>query len=144
MKNIQTFAVLYMINEKAHFSMKSFDTDDAMNKMYEMIEYLDNGKAAVYAVSDEDETAGFAWVYPTVQQSERSLHIKALVVREDKRGRGLGQQLYRTIFNSAREEGINIIETWVDTGNIRARKLYDRIGFEPVMYQLVKKLLVQK
>jgi N-acetylglutamate synthase len=53
-----------------------------------------------------------------------------IVVREDLRGRGYGEDLVRAILGGARERGANRAYLQVMAGNSVAERLYEKLGFK--------------
>lgn len=55
-----------------------------------------------------------------------------LAVRDSFRGRGIGTRLLEAAVAAIRESGASAVSLSVELGNDRARRLYERAGFEPV------------
>jgi ribosomal protein S18 acetylase RimI-like enzyme len=55
-----------------------------------------------------------------------------LAVREGYRRRGIGSRLLEAALAALREGGAAAVSLSVELGNSRARRLYDRAGFEPL------------
>jgi ribosomal protein S18 acetylase RimI-like enzyme len=64
--------------------------------------------------------------------SDRTAHIAQMAVAVGHRGRGLGEWLVRVACERAREARYEQMTLLVAQSNQRARRLYDRLGFEPV------------
>ncbi|MHB0874602.1 MAG: GNAT family N-acetyltransferase [Anaerolineae bacterium] len=60
------------------------------------------------------------------------VHIEALAVRGDYRGRGIGARLIDATADLAREQGISVLSLDVVDTNPGARRLYERLGFVAV------------
>ncbi|MEK6648796.1 MAG: GNAT family N-acetyltransferase [Actinomycetota bacterium] len=60
---------------------------------------------------------------------EKWTTLNRLFVREDYRGRGLGRELVRRILQEAHSQGATKALLQVDTKNVVAIKLYQRLGF---------------
>lgn len=58
--------------------------------------------------------------------------ILILVVREDLRSRGIGTMLMNAFVNRIAGEGFRRIELEVRQSNLRARRFYQRFGFETI------------
>lgn len=58
--------------------------------------------------------------------------ILILVVREDLRSQGIGTMLMNTFMNRIGAEGFRRIELEVRKSNLRARRFYQRFGFETI------------
>jgi ribosomal protein S18 acetylase RimI-like enzyme len=81
----------------------------------------------VYGVYEEGQAAGFCWI----EERERVLHLHGLILRESSRGRGIGTEVLKMLEERYREE-MDAIELGVHESNVRARALYERLGYETV------------
>ena len=78
-------------------------------------------------VEEDGEVAGYAWI----ELRERTLHVHALLLEPEFRGRGIGARVLHGLEDEFRGHA-NEIELGVEPSNERARRLYERSGFEPV------------
>ncbi|PKD21833.1 GNAT family acetyltransferase [Salegentibacter salinarum] len=58
----------------------------------------------------------------------KTVHLEDLVVRENMRGKGLGNALYKRVIQFAKEEGVKRTEWVVLEWNTHARDFYNRSG----------------
>ncbi|MBZ9729870.1 GNAT family N-acetyltransferase [Salegentibacter sp. JZCK2] len=58
----------------------------------------------------------------------KTVHLEDLVVRENMRGKGLGNALYKRVIEFAKEEGVKRTEWVVLDWNTHARDFYSRSG----------------
>jgi GNAT superfamily N-acetyltransferase len=58
----------------------------------------------------------------------RTLHLEDLIVREEKRGTGLGNALYKKVIQYAREQDLKRVEWVVLDWNKHAIDFYERSG----------------
>jgi GNAT superfamily N-acetyltransferase len=65
----------------------------------------------------------------SLERGGRDSFIDELYVRPRSRGRGLGALAIATVEAAARRLGVRAVHLEVDTGNDRARRLYERSGF---------------
>jgi ribosomal protein S18 acetylase RimI-like enzyme len=65
----------------------------------------------------------------TLELGGRDAFIDELYLRPEWRGRGLGVRALRVAEAAARRRGVRAMHLEVDTGNRRARRLYERWGF---------------
>jgi ribosomal protein S18 acetylase RimI-like enzyme len=65
----------------------------------------------------------------SLERGGRDSFIDELYVRPEQRGRGLGAHAIGTAEAAARRLGVRAVHLEVDTGNDRARRLYERSGF---------------
>lgn len=68
----------------------------------------------------------------TVQTVLDVADLHRVVVRTDRRGEGIGRRLVRAGVEWAAARGARRMLLEVDVANVAARRLYDRLGFEPV------------
>ena len=82
--------------------------------------------AGFWVADDGGEVVGTVAVRP---KEGRTCELKRLYLRPDRRGTGLGQQLYAHAENFARAHGYDTI--WLDSSRRfgRAHRLYERNGF---------------
>ena len=73
------------------------------------------------------DTTGYVWL----EVRGRELHVHALLLRPEYRGRGLAGRLLELLVTMYREE-VDVVELGVEPGNIAARTVYERAGFEYV------------
>lgn len=99
--------------------------------------------AAVFAAEDEEgRPLGFVHVH-TLRDfftGEEHGHVSDLVVAEGAEGRGVGRALMAAGEEWSRVQGHRLLTLNVFDRNVRARALYDRLGFEPDTTRLVKVL----
>ena len=78
-------------------------------------------------VEEDGAVAGYAWI----ELRERTLHVHALLLEPEYRGRGIGGRVLRELEEEFRGRA-DEIELGVESGNEPARRLYERAGFERV------------
>lgn len=89
-----------------------------------------------FRIAEADgESVGFAKLGPVnlpvdAQPSELMLH--QLYVKQECHGSGIGQALTDWTLDEARRRGAPVLYLTVFVDNHRARRFYDRYGFEPV------------
>ena len=89
-----------------------------------------------YAIRDRDGVAGFVVLD---MRGLLSGYIQVLCVRPDRRGHGIGSALIRWAQDRIFRDSPNAF-ICVSSFNAGARRLYERLGFEPV--GVLKKLIV--
>ncbi len=78
-------------------------------------------------VEESGEVAGYVWL----ELRERTLHVHALLLEPQFRGRGIGGRALAGLEDEFRGR-IDEIELGVEPGNAPAMRLYERTGFERV------------
>ena len=71
-------------------------------------------------------------IVPTTQGAGSFGYLDDVFVLEQYRGQGIGAELMREAVNHARENGCVRVELGTRWDNVRARLLYERLGFEEV------------
>ena len=82
-------------------------------------------------LEEGDATAGYAWL----ELRERTLHVHALLLEPEYRGRGIGGRVLAELEDEFRAR-VDEIELGVEPGNEPALHLYERAGFEHVAERL--------
>ena len=92
--------------------------------------------ADVYMLEDGGRTVGFGVTAKTFSREAggKVLWLEELYILEECRGRGLGREYFSFIENYAREHGFARIRLEVEPENVRARSLYERLGYRPLGY----------
>lgn len=78
-------------------------------------------------VEEDGVTAGYVWL----ELRERTLHVHALLLEPEFRGRGIGGRVLAGLEDEFRGR-IDEVELGVEPGNTPALHLYERAGFEGV------------
>jgi ribosomal protein S18 acetylase RimI-like enzyme len=65
----------------------------------------------------------------TLRGSTR-LQVEAARIAGDYRGKGIGEWMFERIFEVAKEQDASIIQLTTDKRRARAKKFYERLGFE--------------
>lgn len=75
-----------------------------------------------------------------ITRAPRMWFLDLLYVRSAARGRGLGRELLREVFDRAADAGVEAVELEVLESNDAARRLYDRLGFKTVERHLAARV----
>ncbi|MBO7748435.1 GNAT family N-acetyltransferase [Paenibacillus sp. MWE-103] len=107
------------------------DVSAARAFLFERFEYRDS---IVFAARDvrTDALVGFAQLYPAFSSISmaRSLILNDLFVVPDARKRGIGQLLLDAALRYAKQTNAKGLELSTAAGNVAARRLYERNGYE--------------
>jgi ribosomal protein S18 acetylase RimI-like enzyme len=92
----------------------------------------------------DGETVGYAIVTFgfDLEFNGRDAFLTDLYLKPTWRDRGLGQRALSLIVNQAKHAGVHALHLLVDPTNERARRLYERSGFEPSHRVAMTKRLV--
>jgi ribosomal protein S18 acetylase RimI-like enzyme len=95
-----------------------------MGLTWTQFEGLYQSRGEVRTIRVADVVAGYYWI----EQRCRELHLHAIIVLPEHRGRGIGGSALRGL--EAEFAGrVDLIELGVEQGNTGARSLYTRAGF---------------
>jgi ribosomal protein S18 acetylase RimI-like enzyme len=75
-------------------------------------------------VEEDGATAGYVWL----ELRERTLHVHALLLEPEFRGRGIGGRVLYELEEEFRDRADDV-ELGVEPGNAPALRLYERAGF---------------
>ena len=121
-------AVLELIRELAAFEKEP----DAVSMTVGTLEKEGFGEQPLFHafVAEVDgKIEGMALVYYRFSTWKgRTLHLEDLIVREEKRGTGLGNALYKKVIQYAKEKGVKRVEWVVLDWNQHAIDFYERSG----------------
>jgi GNAT superfamily N-acetyltransferase len=120
--------VLELIQELANFE----NEPDAVEVTSEELKEAGFGADPLFqcflAVSD-GEIVGMALIYFRFSTWKgKAIHLEDLVVKENMRGKGIGQALYAEVMKYALKEGVRRVQWEVLDWNERAIKFYERSG----------------
>ena len=91
----------------------------------------DASRGRVYVAREAGRVVGMCSLLFTVSTAEggRAAWLEDLVVRPDRRGRGIGRMLLEHAIGRARADGVLRITLLSDADNERAHALYRELGF---------------
>ena len=90
---------------------------------------------ALRVAETSDEPVGFAKLGPAslpLDTPQNTAELWQIYVLQPWQGRGIAEQLYHWALGEARRRGAEHLQLSVYVDNIRARRFYERRGFEPV------------
>jgi GNAT superfamily N-acetyltransferase len=96
-------------------------------------EQLNESAYAVRLGENGDEAAGYAKLGPfrlPVETSEPAIELRQLYVLRNFHGSGVAAALMKWTIDEARRRGAHELYLTVFTENLRARRFYERYGFE--------------
>ena len=97
----------------------------------------------VHVAIDEDEcVVGFSLVRlrPELLSHEPSAHLEALALDKRAEGKGVAKALLQRAEQAAKEQGAGSITLHVFAVNERARRLYERAGYDGELMRYIKHL----
>ncbi|MGE5466473.1 MAG: N-acetyltransferase family protein [Ignavibacteria bacterium] len=87
----------------------------------------------LFVVRQGNEVVGMANALITVStaQGTRVALLEDVVLRQDRRGQGLGRKLVEHVCAWAKSDGLTRVTLLADRDNAPALAFYERLGFEP-------------
>lgn len=85
------------------------------------------GVGWVYCVYRDEKKIGAYWI----EERERVVHLHGIVIAPSYQGQGIGTQVLKHLINKYRGR-MDAIELGVHASNVRAKALYERLGFRTV------------
>ncbi len=104
-------------------------------KYYQAFENIDKdaNQELIVVENEQKEVVGTLQLsfiqYLTYQGGIRA-QIEAVRIRDDQRGRGLGEKLFLWAINSAKERGAHLVQLTTDKKRPEALKFYEKLGFK--------------
>jgi GNAT superfamily N-acetyltransferase len=98
--------------------------------------------SALFIAEQDSVTLGFAFLEPAVDyfSGEKHGHLGMIAVVAEAEGRGAGAALMRAAEHWARAAGYTKLTLNVFEGNLRARQVYERFGYQVETLRYVKAL----
>ena len=94
----------------------------------------------VHVAKNEGVVVGVAMVTlnPELLSQSPSAHLEVIAVAENAEGQGVGKELMAAAEAGARNRGANSMTLFVFAGNERARRVYERAGFDEELIRCIK------
>ena len=92
-----------------------------------------DGRQRLVVVEDDGElvaTLQLSFLPHLVLRGGQRGQIEAVRVRSDRRGSGLGEEVFRWAIDQAREQGCRLVQLTTNANRTDARRFYARLGFE--------------
>lgn len=108
------------------------------NAIGNLYQYLAEEKAIVFLAITDEELSGWIWCHEIYRLEKKRLHIAGFAVKENRRNNGIGEKLFSTVEEYAKEHEIKGIDLMVTKSNEQAVRFYNKHGFE------IERLLMKK
>ncbi len=101
---------------------------------YKAFEYIDGDINQELIVIENEENAIIGTLqltfvqYLTYQGGMRA-QIEAVRIREDYRGKGIGEKLFKWAINKSKEKGVHLVQLTTDKKRKGALEFYEKLGF---------------
>jgi ribosomal protein S18 acetylase RimI-like enzyme len=102
-------------------------TLDLMKMTREEYSQLFRSRGQMYGIYMDSQAAGFFWI----EEREKTLHLHGLILKKEFQGQGIGTQVLYDL-EARYGDRMDCIELGVHESNVRAKKLYERLGYETV------------
>ncbi len=120
-------AVLQLIKELAAYENASDEVEITIEELEK--EGFEERNFKCFVAEVDGKIEGLALVYFRFSTWKgRTVHLEDLIVREAKRGTGLGGALYQRVVKYAHENGVRRVEWVVSEGNKNAIEFYENTG----------------
>lgn len=104
----------------------------------------DGGLGRMWLIQRQGETVGYACVcFGFSLEYGRDAFLDELFVREPFRGQGIGRAAVEFVAAACPELGIQVLHLVVTPGNERARRLYEKLGFEDEHRRMMTRWIVR-
>lgn len=134
------------VNEKNVEVLAPMDIDKLKlfaEKMADMLLVIEEeGEKAAFLIALREgcslyDSENYRWF---CDKYEKFLYIDRIVIAEGFRGRGIGREIYRYVFDYARANGVSFVTAEIDTipYNGPSLKFHDAMGFREVGTQYVR------
>jgi len=99
-------------------------------------------KSVLYVLEEEPDYAGHIWLAEQADffTGTKSLFVTTVAIAAKFRGRGWGRLLMEHAVEEARRRGLRSIGLGVAADNVRARELYEKLGFTTRRLSMAKEL----
>ena len=125
--DLQFIYDLYMHPQVNSYLLYELMTIEEFKPIYEKL--LEDG--IKYVFEDENGTAiGMFKIFPWTHRSSHIAYLGGLAIHPDYTGKGFGVKMMQEIIELANQQGFKRIELSVATENLRAIKLYKKVGFK--------------
>lgn len=126
--------------DRAQVAGPSFSIDlDTESQRDELLETLSDPEVSYYLVEYEGEAVGQCITFPLPARRgsfEHTLHLSAVVVKEEHRGRGVATALVNAALDEAFGRGFRYVETNWRVTNRKAQRYWTSYGFRPTYVRL--------
>ena len=127
------FIVEMLVNDKLGKLREDYN-NPLPQKYYDAFENIlaDKNQELIVVENDALEIIGTLQLsfiqYLTYQGGIRA-QIEAVRIREDQRGKGLGEQLFKWSIDRAKERGAHVLQLTTDRKREDALRFYEKLGF---------------
>ncbi|OZM56776.1 GNAT family N-acetyltransferase [Lottiidibacillus patelloidae] len=135
------YKIIGMLNKHVHTIhanlapelVKPYDKEN-MTEFFKDV--ITKDKMTFLLVEEDDEPIGYAWIEEKeyaeniFKKGYKSLYVHQISINDKKRSSGYGTKLMEEIYQIARSKGLKRIELDYWSDNEKAKKFYEKQGFE--------------
>ena len=133
---------LFNTSVKINFPETEVDSFYGKNKCEDVIKFLKNSSAIVFAAIEDDKLAGWIWCHEILRMNTKRIHIAEIAVADDWQRQGVGCLLLKEVERYAVDNDYKEIDLLVTASNGVAVKFYEKDDFKPERY-LMKKVIAK-
>ncbi|MGK0363702.1 MAG: ribosomal protein S18 acetylase RimI-like enzyme [Saprospiraceae bacterium] len=105
------------------------------DKYYAAFENISNDKNQELVVLEDDNnevigTLQLSFIQYLTYQGGIRAQIEAVRIREDQRGKGIGEKMFKWAINRSKERGAHLVQLTTDKKRPEAFKFYEKLGFK--------------
>ena len=134
-------AWFYYGNMQTCSCLEHYTFEQAYEKIGDLISHLTANTCIAYGAFEEGEIIGYIWAYPHQFREEYRMYINECTVKEEYRGRGIGEKLIRTVEERAAESGFHALYLHAEAGSLDAIRFYESIGYCKERIQFRKEIV---
>lgn len=122
-------AITMLFNDYRMFYKKENDIDSAKKFI---LDRFNNKDSFIFSASYNNKIVGFTQVYPTFSslQMKKIYVLNDLYISKEYRSLGIGRRLIEHVKEIAKKNDINTIVLETASDNIKAKALYESLGFD--------------
>lgn len=126
--------VRLLANDKLGMTREDFrePLPECYYQAFQKIE-ADNNQELIVVENDDKEIIGtlqLSFIQYLTHQGGLRAQIEGVRIREDQRGKGIGEKLFRWAINRAKERDAELLQLTTDKQRPEALKFYEKLGFK--------------
>ncbi|ULG74951.1 GNAT family N-acetyltransferase [Macrococcus brunensis] len=112
----------------------------AEEKYQQLCDYISSKNTYIYGHIKDEKVVSLIWFYKRLFAGQNRIHISFISVDENHRKKGYAKQLIDFCMETAKENDIELVDLNVDSDNVIARKLYEKLCFQEEKVLLSRKV----
>ena len=133
-KKADVFEIVKMIANDNLGRLREDFQEPLPAQYYEAFENIKNDEQQELIVLENEEaevigTLQLSFIQYLTYQGGIRAQVEAVRIREDQRGKGVGEKMFKWAIARARERGAHLIQLTTDKKRQEALKFYEKLGF---------------